>query len=419
MSDYVVNQNEGRGGRRINVRAHPYMSPQPIAGPSRNPIVAPPLNAEQEITENLDASVTENMDLPSLTENMDLSITSQSCEPHQHDLSQLLLMSKFECAVCFETYVEDEEDDKTSFLMPKSCTHPICFKCVINVYSANNRPIRCPTCNTNVSVWIAPTKHAIVECRLSKKGTQASIDAAFINHWNILNQRHKSDATTPAEDAAISTSNALLAAENQRKVTDLQNELTAVRMKESEFERKLAEADNRAFLTRQELEAVKEQHNKCQQELNKVKSINEKLNVQNHTEKVTYLETRVRILKANLVRANNSVIDLKDQNSKLNNTIAEANSQLKKLQKETQKYHEKVNNAINQRQTLEAQTVCKQFNVKQHKQFEIMLHSSVEDLFKRYAYEFVDRIKGVQNAVYGPTTSSFNQLTNPNKNGNE
>nr|AFS51884.1 DekiORF5 [Dendrolimus kikuchii nucleopolyhedrovirus] len=132
---------------------------------------------------------------------------------------------KFECAICMESYVE-EKFDNSLFLVPKTCTHAICFKCVVGMYN-NNRigmrkcpPLKCPMCNTAVPFWVTYTKNSTVECRFYKRTEcrQANqVTVAYCNHWDRMKARYVNhSATTPNEDDAIAESNATLCAENEK-----------------------------------------------------------------------------------------------------------------------------------------------------------------------------------------------------------
>lgn len=79
---------------------------------------------------------------------------------------------KFECSVCLETYSQ-QSNDTCPFLIPTTCDHGFCFKCVINLQSnAMNIPhstVCCPLCNTQVKMWRSLKPNAVVTCKFYKK----------------------------------------------------------------------------------------------------------------------------------------------------------------------------------------------------------------------------------------------------------
>ncbi|AOT85476.1 pe38 [Cyclophragma undans nucleopolyhedrovirus] len=137
--------------------------------------------------------------------------------------------AKFECAVCLESYVE-EKFENSLFLMPKTCTHAICFKCVVGLYNSGPigmrkcPPLKCPLCKTIVPFWVTCTKNSTVECRFykrtgSKQMDQVTID--YFNHWDRMKARcANQNAITPSEDDTIAKLNAMLCVENKNKKTN-------------------------------------------------------------------------------------------------------------------------------------------------------------------------------------------------------
>ncbi|ABM05437.1 PE38 [Maruca vitrata nucleopolyhedrovirus] len=101
---------------------------------------------------------------------------------------------KFECCVCFETYYQ-QSNETCPFLIPTSCNHGFCFKCVIDLQSnAINIPystICCPLCNVQIKMWRSCKPETVVTCKFYKK-TQEKVPPVqqYKNIMKVLQERN-------------------------------------------------------------------------------------------------------------------------------------------------------------------------------------------------------------------------------------
>ncbi|AKN59003.1 hypothetical protein LO84_155 [Autographa californica multiple nucleopolyhedrovirus] len=129
---------------------------------------------------------------------------------------------KFECSVCLETYSQ-QSNDTCPFLIPTTCDHGFCFKCVINLQSnAMNIPhstVCCPLCNTQVKMWRSLKPNAVVTCKFYKK-TQERVPPVqqYKNIIKVLQER----SVISVED---NDNNCDINMENQAKIAALEAEL--------------------------------------------------------------------------------------------------------------------------------------------------------------------------------------------------
>nr|WRK23941.1 pe38 [Bombyx mori nucleopolyhedrovirus]WRK24079.1 pe38 [Bombyx mori nucleopolyhedrovirus] len=129
---------------------------------------------------------------------------------------------KFECSVCFETYSQ-QSNDTCPFLIPTTCDHGFCFKCVIDLQSnAMNIPhsiVCCPLCNTQVKMWRSLKPNAVVTCKFYKK-TQERVPAVqqYKNIIKVLQERSVISVENNDKNCDINM-------ENQAKIVALEAEL--------------------------------------------------------------------------------------------------------------------------------------------------------------------------------------------------
>lgn len=131
---------------------------------------------------------------------------------------------KFECSVCLETYSQPS-NDTCPFLIPTTCDHGFCFKCVINLQSnAMNIPhstVSCPLCNTEVKMWRSLKPNAVVTCKFYKK-TQEKVPPVqqYKNIIKVLQERSVISVEDDDND-----NNCDINMENQAKIVALEAEL--------------------------------------------------------------------------------------------------------------------------------------------------------------------------------------------------
>ncbi|AVA31110.1 pe38 [Oxyplax ochracea nucleopolyhedrovirus] len=111
---------------------------------------------------------------------------------------------KFECSVCLTSYFETE-NQATSFLVPKRCTHPMCFKCVVNLINscANARHVKCPLCKCQIDILTTYANKSMVTFKYTRHNAST---AAVKTHWDLLKQRFTNDTVDAIEEPEASTS---------------------------------------------------------------------------------------------------------------------------------------------------------------------------------------------------------------------
>ncbi|AAA67993.1 pe38 [Choristoneura fumiferana multiple nucleopolyhedrovirus] len=100
------------------------------------------------------------------------------------------------CAVCYETYVM-QSDNIVEFMMPSTCTHMFCYKCVLGLYrnaevhaEMPRVGIGCPLCQKTVTAWRSFFPNAVVTCKFTKKTTDVPVCQQFCDAVGILNKRY-------------------------------------------------------------------------------------------------------------------------------------------------------------------------------------------------------------------------------------
>ncbi|ANF29654.1 pe38 [Catopsilia pomona nucleopolyhedrovirus] len=333
--------------------------------------------------------------------------------------------AKFECSVCFEKFIE-VHGENTVFFTPKSCTHPICGKCVVNIHGSttnnNNKRVQCPSCNGDILSWLTYTRNSIVECKFVKKqSTIGNAWTAYNNHWKLLKERYEADEDNDNED----DNDAAAAFNNWRSSNSYyETKIELLENNEINMENRMHEAENsesKAYdaycLARQQFEQSENEHAETRRNLDAATELNNitQSNMQKQQQKIDGLERELN-------RINRVLIEYKDQNVKQNNFIVE----LKNLQANTErKYNDKTKECADVYRLLAelqnankqlhndyeamraAQPLLQRFNVKHHKQFETLMQSQILDLLKKFNHELIDKSKNVQQTVYGSISGVF------------